>query len=70
MLTESVIRKANQLSANFSYQGDDRAAESVAAHMKSFWPPTERHELFRLVDDHDGRLRPIAVAAAERLRAE
>jgi hypothetical protein len=70
MLTDSVIRKANQLSANLRYQGEDKAAESITVHMRTYWPPTERLELYRLIDEQDPRLDPIAVAAGGQLRAE
>lgn len=63
----STIRKANQIAANFAHLEADAAAQSVAGHIRLYWPPTMRAELVELARRGDSNLRPLAVAAAELL---
>lgn len=66
---EAVLRKANQIATNFRHHPADQAAGEVANHIRSFWPPQMREELFELADQPSSGLDPIALAAVARLRA-
>ena len=51
---EKLVRMANQIAANFEYGPDkDKAAASVADHLRRFWTPSMRAQL---IDGHRQKL--------------
>jgi formate dehydrogenase subunit delta len=42
MNTETLIRMANQIAANFHAYPEDEAVEAIANHLRQFWEPHMR----------------------------
>ena len=63
------VRLANEIAIQFTHVPADRAAEQIAAHMRTFWDPRMLADLLSRVDAGTTDLDPLALAAAERLRA-
>lgn len=68
MPASSVIRKANQIAANFGLHPLDEAAAEVAGHIRTYWPVALQRELVELAEAGSSELTPIAIAAAKTLR--
>ena len=69
MPVASLVRMANQIAANYSTRPTELAAEEVAIHIRSFWAPSMRNDLFSFVDGGGAGLDPVVLLAIERLRA-
>jgi formate dehydrogenase subunit delta len=69
MPVASLVRMANQIAANYRSKPADVAAKEVATHIRSFWAPSMRADLFNFVADGGGGLDPVVLLAVERLRA-
>jgi len=65
MDTERLAYMANQIARNFAAQGDAKAAELTAQHIRDFWTSAMRAQLMAAAD----RLDPIAAAAVNQLDA-
>ncbi|GGJ07024.1 formate dehydrogenase subunit delta [Streptomyces brasiliensis] len=63
-------RMANQIASNLRHQPADRAAETLAAHIRRFWDPRMRARLFALVDAGADGLDPVVVEGARLLRKD
>lgn len=61
------VRLANEIAVQFHAYPPDVAAESVAAHLRSFWDPRMRAQLLAHVAAGAAGLDPLAVRAAARL---
>ncbi len=62
---ETLVRMANQIAANFSFNDD--AVERTLAHLKRFWAPSMRQMMTRHVADGGDGLDDLALQAAQRL---
>jgi formate dehydrogenase subunit delta len=69
MKTETLVRMANQIAQFFEPYPHDEALEGVADHIKKFWDPRMRADLFAALDKGavDG-LHPLALEAAKKLK--
>jgi formate dehydrogenase subunit delta len=56
-----LVKMANQIAAFFAEDSDVvRAQAGVADHLRRFWDPRMRRELYGWLDEHDGEgLRPL-----------
>jgi formate dehydrogenase major subunit len=63
-----LVRMANQIADQFAHLGHDDAVAAIAQHLRSFWEPTMRVHLLRLVDAGGGGLDAPVVDAAAALR--
>jgi formate dehydrogenase subunit delta len=59
---------ANQIADQFAHLAHDDAVAAVAQHLRSFWEPTMRAHLLRLVDRGAAGLDPPVVDAAAAFR--
>jgi formate dehydrogenase subunit delta len=62
-----VARLANDIAVQFPHQTDAQAAETIAAHIKTFWEPRMVAELAALARRADSGLAERARAAAQLL---
>ena len=68
MKDEDMIRMANQIAAYFVAYGDDEGIAGTAEHIKLYWEPRMRAQLFKYLADTGGKgLAPMALAAAQKL---
>jgi len=71
MTPEKMIHMANQIATFMATQTGDgpiSGAGGVAAHLKSFWEPRMKNQLYAHVDQGGAGLHPLVVQAVARLR--
>jgi formate dehydrogenase subunit delta len=69
MKNEDMIRMANQIAAYFNAYGDEEGTAGTADHIKMFWEPRMRDQLFKYLDETGGKnLVPMALEAAKKLK--
>jgi formate dehydrogenase subunit delta len=61
---ERLIYMANQIARNFATQGEEKAALATADHIKAFWDPRMKAEIFTVATGLD----PVAERAIALLR--
>lgn len=68
MASSDLVRMANDIAANFRYLGTEKAAASVANHIRMFWAPAMRTELLELARGAGTPLDPVVIAACQVLK--
>jgi formate dehydrogenase subunit delta len=68
MSRDKLVYMANQIATFFESQPREDQVERVAAHLRDFWDPSMRAQLLEIVEGDKHELRPLALAAANRLR--
>ncbi len=68
MSPEKLIYMANQIATFFASQPEAERVGRVAAHIKDFWEPRMRGQLFDLVDSGRDGFDPLVLKAVEQLR--
>ncbi len=66
---EKLVYMANQIVRNLATQGEAKAVEATADHIRKFWDPRMRARILELLDAGGAGLDPGARAAIEKLRA-
>jgi formate dehydrogenase subunit delta len=61
---------ANQIGKFFAAQGDERAIAGIADHVKKFWEPRMKKQIFAHLDEGGAGLDPVALAALQKLKAD
>jgi formate dehydrogenase subunit delta len=70
MSAKRLVYMANQIAAFFVAEAPDRAAAAVADHIRKFWDPRMRRQIFEhLAADGGEGLKPAALAAIQSLAA-
>ena len=67
MSAEKLVRMANQIADFFRSQTDDTAVASVADHMKSFWNPVMRRQIYAHMDNGGEGLSELALTAINQM---
>lgn len=68
MALNDIVRMANQISDFFVAYPHDTAVKETAAHIRSFWDPRMRRQLFDHLEKSGGEgLKPVALEAARSL---
>ena len=69
MKNEDMIRMANQIASYFIAYGDTEGVKGTAEHIKMYWEPRMRAQLFKYLDETGGKeLLPMALEAAQELK--
>ena len=69
MSHEKLERMANQIASFYLTQPEAERVPAVAKHLKDFWEPRMKNELFAMIDAGAPGLEPLVIEAAARLRA-
>ena len=64
MSTDKLVYMANQIGKFFTAQGGDKAAPSIAEHLKKFWEPRMRAQILAAVGTEAGAGLSEIVSAA------
>ncbi len=64
---EKLIRVANQVGDFFAPYGDEKAVDSIAEHLRSFWTNRMRSELFAYAVSGGAGLHPVVLKAVKRI---
>jgi formate dehydrogenase subunit delta len=72
MNIDNLVTMANQIGTFFeSYPDPEEASTEIADHLKRFWAPRMRSQLFAHIDDTEGAgLAPIVLSAIAAHRSE
>lgn len=68
MSTGKLVRMANQIATFFRHQPEEEAIAATMQHIKDFWNPMMRREMFAYLADGGKGLEPLALAALQRLK--
>lgn len=68
MLPADLIRMSNQIADFFAAYPDEEAVSGVAEHLRSFWPPSMREQLFAINAAGEAALHPLVQRAIVALR--
>ncbi len=65
MESHRLVKMANDIASFFRSEPDHAVAiEGIAGHIRRFWDPRMRREIFKWIDEHDGEgLQPLALEA-------
>lgn len=69
MSPEKMVYMANQIATFFKSQPGDDRADRIASHLRDFWEPRMRDQLFAYTDQGGEGLDPLTRQAIEKLRA-
>jgi formate dehydrogenase subunit delta len=65
---DRLVYMANQIGKFFHAQGHDKTVAGVAEHIKKFWDPRMRKQIFAHLDTGGGGLEPDVREALEMLK--
>ena len=67
MRADKLAMMANQIGAFFKAQGEDKAPAAIADHLKRFWDPGMRADIFAHLGEGGAGLDPLVRQAVELL---
>jgi formate dehydrogenase subunit delta len=67
MKPEHMVHMANQIAGFFAAYPREQAIEGIADHLKKFWEPRMRKELFDYVDKGGTGLEELVLASVKKL---
>ena len=70
MSTNDIVRMANQISEFFKAYPHDQAVRETANHLRSFWDPRMRAQLFAHLSEGGQGLSELTLEAAHLLESE
>ena len=68
MSADKIARMANQIATFMESKPEAEGLAGLAQHINDFWEPRMRRQLFDLLDAGGEGLRPLVIAAADRIR--
>ena len=69
MSADKLVRMANQIADFFQSQPEDSAVTGAADHMKSFWNPVMRRQIYTHLDAGGSGLNSLALEAVKLMRS-
>ena len=69
MSLDKLVYMANQIATFFNHQTEDEAVASIANHIKSFWDPRMREQIFAHERKGGTGLQPRAAQAIRKLQS-
>jgi formate dehydrogenase subunit delta len=60
---------ANQIGKFFAVQGEDRAVAGIADHIKKFWEPRMKKQIFAHLDEGGSGLDPLTLKGLQSLKS-
>ncbi|HEX3064709.1 MAG TPA: formate dehydrogenase subunit delta [Dongiaceae bacterium] len=70
MTIQRLVYMANQIESFFIAEAPDHAAAAIADHIRKYWDPRMRRQIFEHLAAHGGEgLKPAALAAIQTLAA-
>ena len=68
--TDTLIRMANDISNFFRSQGEEKAIAGIANHVRLFWEPRMKKQIFEVLDKGGEGLSPLALQALQKLKTD
>jgi formate dehydrogenase subunit delta len=70
MSPDKLVYMANQIGKFFAVQGEERAVQGIAAHLRKFWDPRMRSTIIAHLRAGAAGLDPLPRQAVEQLASE
>ena len=67
---ETLIRMANDIGKFFRSQGEEKAVPGIANHVRLFWEPRMKKQIFEHLDHGGEGLSPLALKALQQLKTD
>ncbi len=68
MNTDHLVRMANQIAMFFRLHPEEQAVAGTMQHIRDFWNPLMRREIYALIEKGGEGLEPLALKALQKLR--
>ena len=68
--SETLVRMANDIGKFFHAQGEEKAVAGIANHIKMFWEPRMKKQIFAHLDAGGQGLNPLPLQALQKLKAD
>jgi formate dehydrogenase subunit delta len=68
--TSTLVRMANDIEKFFKVQGDERAIAGISEHIRKFWEPRMKKQIFAHLDEGGEGLDPLTLKALQKLKAD
>ncbi len=66
----TLVRMANDIGKFFAVQGEERAVAGIADHIKKFWEPRMKKQIFAHLDEGGAGLNPVTLKALQKLKTD
>ncbi len=66
----TLVRMANDIGKFFHPQGEEKAIAGIANHIKMFWEPRMKKQIFAHLDEGGQGLDPLPLKALQKLKAD
>ncbi len=68
--SDTLVRMANDIANFFRAQGEERAISGIANHVRLFWEPRMKKQIFEHIDHGGEGLKPLTLKALQKLKAD
>lgn len=68
--TSTLVRMANDIGKFFRAQGEEKAIAGISNHIKMFWEPRMKKQIFAHLDAGGAGLDPLTLKAVQKLKAD
>jgi formate dehydrogenase subunit delta len=68
--SDTLVRMANDIGKAFRAQGEEKAIAAIANHVKMFWEPRMKKQIFAHLDHGGAGLDPLTLKALQKLKAD
>jgi formate dehydrogenase subunit delta len=67
---DTLVRMANDIGKFFRAQGEEKAIVGISNHIKLFWEPRMKKQIFAHLDEGGAGLDPLTLKALQKLKAD
>ena len=67
---DTLVRMANDIGKFFRSQGEEKAIAGISNHIKLFWEPRMKKQIFAHLDEGGAGLDPLTLKALQKLKAD
>lgn len=68
--SDTLVRMANDIANFFRAQGEERAITGIANHVRLFWEPRMKKQIFEHIERGGEGLKPLTLKALQKLKAD
>ena len=68
--SNTLVRMANDIGKFFRSQGEERALVGISNHIKLFWEPRMKKQIFAHLDEGGAGLDPLTLKALQKLKTD
>lgn len=68
--SSGLVRMANQIGKFFRVQGEERAVAGIANHVRLFWEPRMKQQIFDYLEEGGEGLDPLPLKGLQKLKGD